>query len=214
MFNKKEIIKRIKVFEGADLEIRLDRERGVWCSAMAGKVFAKGRAYSCNCCGANVIDNDFSNNLRICPDCIENIKGQIEPKKEETTTKSTPDGAWFDPSKKMRVDKVTRPSVGKAIRFFRKYKVEIVVPTIQEYIDVMAGMQSIARNYNKKRVLSLLDMCAKGMTRKEIAAATGLSDHTIYCTLLDFRKVNLVTTKDNEHYHIVPPYHYITNKGE
>ena len=113
----------------------------------------------------------------------------------------------------MRVGKVTRASVGQAIRFFRKYKVEIVIPTIQEYLDVMSGMQSIARNYNKKRVLSLLDMCAKGMTRKEIASATGLADHTIYCTFLDFRKVNLLTTKDNEHYHIVPPYHYITKEN-
>lgn len=211
MFNKKEIIKKIKVFEGADLEIRLDRERGVWCSAMAGKVFAKGRAYSCNCCGAKVIDNDFSNNLRICPDCIKNIKGQIEPKKECSCgcKEENKNNVRY---KTRKSDK--RPSVGNAIRFFNKYKVEIVVPTVQEYIDVMSGMTSISRNYPKKRVLALLDMCAKGMTRKEIAEATGLNEHTIYCTMLDFRRVNLVTTKDNVRYQIVPPYHYITNKGE
>lgn len=219
MFNKKEIIKRIKVFEGADLEIRLDREKGVWYSAIAGKVLAKGRAYSCNCCGVNVIDNDFSNNLRICLDCIKNIKGQIEPKKEcscgHKEENKTNDGRWVDPNKKYKERKSDkRSSVGNAIKFFNRYKVEIVVPTIQEYLDVMAGMTSISRNYPKKRVLALLDMCAKGMTRKEISKATGLNDHTIYCTMLDFRKVNLVTTKDNVRFQIVPPYHYITNKGE
>ena len=212
MFNKNFISKKIKLVEGADLEISFNKEKGIWNATVAGNVLSSGRAFTCNICGNGVVDNEVKNTMKVCPKCIENLKSQIEPKKEETAAKSTPDGAWLDPSKKMRVDKVTRPSVGQAIRFFRKYKVEIVVPTIQEYLDVMAGMQSIARNYNKKRVLSLLDMCAKGMTRKEISKATGLADHTIYCTLLDFRKVNLLTTKDNEHYHIVPPYHYITKE--
>lgn len=200
MFNKKEIIKRINLVKGVDLEIRFDKERGVWCSAVLGEVLVKGRAFTCNICGNSVVDTDFNNGMKVCPKCIESLKGQIEPKKEKHKREK---------SKKRGADKKPRNYVSKVVS---NYKVEIVVPTIQEYLDVLDGMRGVRSDYGSRRakkiVLMFLDMISKGYDINKMAEVTKLNKHTIYCYFLDLRKVGLVSTKDNIHFNIVPPYHH------
>ena len=202
MFNKNLITKKVKLVGNAELEVWFDKEKGTFGSKVVGYGVANaGRAFECKACGKAVVDNDYYNDMRFCPDCLNELKRQLMPKGEPAKLEEKP--------KKRGADKAKRNYVSKVVS---KYKVEIVVPTIQEYLDVLDGMRGVRSDYGSRRarkiVLMFLDMISKGYDIDKMAEVTSLNKHTIYCYFLDLRKVNLVTTKDNINFNIVPPYHH------
>lgn len=221
MFNKNLITKKVKLVGNAELEVWFDKEKGTFGSKVVGYgVSNAGRAFECKACGKAVVDNDYYNDMRFCPDCLNELKRQLMPKGEPTKLEekktTTPTKTYVKKCvKKIEKSKCKSSSKGSISGFLRNYKVQIVVPTLQEYLDVYVGLRSSKVKVDnldklKKLVLCLLDLIAKGNSREDITRKTGLNDHTVYCYLLEFRKVGLLTTKDNKVFHIVPPYHYVT----
>lgn len=209
--------KSIKVFKGTKLTLTVvDKESGSYILSCGNDILHKGTVKECSFCGRKIYNS--TRPIDICDSCHSKVAVNLvvpqkdkeeKPVIERKRVGRPPKSNRVDTQKRTRKEKRTRNPIKTIVK---TYKPTIEVPKLQEYLDVLDGMSN-GNNIDTRKdtTIMVLDLIAKHKNIDKMCEAVNCNKHTLYCYLLQYRRVNLVSTPDYKNYEIKAPY-YLNNK--
>lgn len=210
--------KSIKVFKGTKLTLTVvDKESGSYVLSCGNDVLHKGTVKECSFCGRKIYNS--TRPIDICDSCHQKVAVNLVVPQKDKEEKPIIEKRRVGRPPKSTAENVVASVRGKGKRprrsirsIVKTYKSTIEVPKLQQYLDVLDGMSNTWNiDTRKDTTLMILDLIAKHKNLDKMANAVGCNRHTLYCYLLHYRRVNLVSTPDYKNYEIKTPY-YLNNK--